>query len=108
MSASAEEQQPDIKVHGHQAAEKMAGGVRIARKTRPSETDKPGTHDDEFEAEEAANNETASQNLAKQMKESYPTEAVKAFHEKPQPAKQPHTNFAPKPHSHDLFQPRKQ
>uniref|UniRef100_A0A914YVT2 Uncharacterized protein n=1 Tax=Panagrolaimus superbus TaxID=310955 RepID=A0A914YVT2_9BILA len=107
MSASAEEQ-PDIKVPGHQAAEKMAGGVRIARNHKRSETDKPSTHDDEFEAEEAANDAVASQTLAKQMKESYPTEAVKAFHEKPQPAKQPHIKSATKPHSHDLFQPRKQ
>ncbi|PIC49942.1 hypothetical protein B9Z55_000104 [Caenorhabditis nigoni] len=90
---------------GHPPAT-MVGGRRIVnRKERKASDSNEHTNS---ESSDEVVREILDADLPAKMDRSYPTEAVKRVHEKPQPAIQPNHVFRADKSGQHQFQPRKQ
>ncbi|CAO4360262.1 unnamed protein product [Caenorhabditis nigoni] len=104
MSAMDNNETTEMKV-GHPPAT-MVGGRRIVnRKERKASDSNEHTNS---ESSDEVVREILDADLPAKMDRSYPTEAVKRVHEKPQPAIQPNHVFRADKSGQHQFQPRKQ
>merc|ERR1712059_56939 len=95
---------------GHAPAQKV-GGMRVVTKPRMSESDKPvektkseeGEEDQPEEVEKEDKKRVVISGATTGEEEAFPKEAVKAFHEKPQPTLEKGAIYKPK----IIQQPRK-
>uniref|UniRef100_A0A0K0DFJ7 C2H2-type domain-containing protein n=1 Tax=Angiostrongylus cantonensis TaxID=6313 RepID=A0A0K0DFJ7_ANGCA len=90
---------------GHLPAERV-GGRRVVNKKdrRQSETDRTSSESSDEAGREVTVKDSS---LPAQMEKSYPTSAVRHYHDKPQPTHQPHYANPPCHTSGHIFQPKK-
>merc|ERR1712080_240295 len=94
---------------GHPLAQKV-GGMRVVTKPRSSESEKPvdktkTEEGEEEEVEEGEKKKVVVSGAKTGEEDAFPTEAVKAYHEKPRPT---HEKNTMNQQQHWIQQPRKQ
>uniref|UniRef100_A0A5S6QEI7 Death-associated protein 1 n=1 Tax=Trichuris muris TaxID=70415 RepID=A0A5S6QEI7_TRIMR len=91
---------------GHPPAVKVGGGVRITQHRTPHTSESESSHDN-TEAREGRNRGdravTVINGVPARVEDDFPTAAVKAYHEKPEPSHQASHSG----HVHNIHQPRK-